>query len=240
MLSYPIETIIFDLDGTLRHSVPSADDTQFRIAHQQGIVDDPKLKSLGTRWAHYYWAQSEDLFNDMRRFGGHDGEFWVNYGYRYLRALKVPEDRAMEAAPRLTAMMEAEYEPENTVYPCVPETLEALKDAGFMLGLVSNRSQPCQDECLELGLLEYFEFTYVAAEVEAWKPDPRIFDRALELTTSTPNQVVYVGDNYYADIVGATNAGLQPVLLDEKGIFPEAECTVIDRLEDLVDLLIKV
>ena len=31
------------------------------------------------------------------------------------------------------------------------------------------------------------------------------------------------------------NAGLQPVLLDEKGVFPDADCTVIGRLGDLVD-----
>ena len=87
-------------------------------------------------------------------------------------------------------------------------------------------------------MLDYFEFTYVAAEVDAWKPDPRIFDRALELSTSTPGQVIYVGDNYYADIIGANNAGLQPVLLDEKGIFPDAECVVIERVGELVDLLL--
>jgi FMN phosphatase YigB (HAD superfamily) len=77
----------------------------------------------------------------------------------------------------------------------------------------------------------------VAAEVDAWKPDPRIFDRALELTASAPERMIYVGDNYYADILGAKNAGLQPVLLDDRGVFPDAECAVIGRLGDLVGLL---
>ena len=36
MLNLPVETIIFDLDGTLRHSVPSADETQFTLANQLG------------------------------------------------------------------------------------------------------------------------------------------------------------------------------------------------------------
>lgn len=239
MLSFPIETIIFDLDGTLRHSIPSADDIGFRIAHQQGVVDDPGRQILGTRWAHYYWAQSTELSEDMVRFGGHNGEFWINYGYRYLRSLTVPEGRARELAPGLVARMEAEHDPENTVYPCVHETLKALKDTGLTLGLVSNRSNPCQEECEELGLLRYFEFAYVAAEVDAWKPNPRIFDRALEISGSSPERIVYVGDNYYADILGAGNAGLQPVLLDEKGVFPEARCTVIERVGELVEMVIK-
>jgi putative hydrolase of the HAD superfamily len=178
------------------------------------------------------------MFEDMERFGDLDGEFWLQYGIRYLQSLTVSEERAKKLAPRLVALMEAEYNPENTVYPCVPETLGTLKEAGFTLGLVSNRSKPCQEECQELGLLGFFDFAYVAAEVDAWKPDPHIFDRALELSASIPERVIYVGDNYYADILGAKNAGLQPVLLDEKGVFPDAGCVVIERLGELVDLLI--
>lgn len=238
MLSLPIETVIFDLDGTLRHSVPSADDIQFHLANQLGAVDDPELQNLGARWAHYYWAQSSELRDDIGKYGGADGEFWINYSYRYLISLNVPTERASSLASELTAQMEQYYNPENTVYPCVPETLQSLKNAGFTVGLVSNRSRPCQEECEELGLLEFFDFAYVAAEVKAWKPDPRIFDRALALTGSSPEQIVYVGDNYFADIMGAKNAGLQPVLLDEKGVFPEAECMVISKLGELVEMIL--
>ena len=237
MLSFPIESIIFDLDGTLRHSIPSADETQFRIAKQIGAVDDPELQLLGTRWAHYYWAQSAELAQDLDQHRDQGVEFWIQYGIRYLRALTVPELKAVELAPQMVARMDVEYSPENHVYPCVHDTLKRLKEDGWILGLVSNRSKPCQPECEELGLLHYFDFAYVAAEVNAWKPNPRIFDRALEITGSSPEQTIYVGDNYYADILGAQNAGLQPVLLDEKGLFPEAGCPVIERVEELVGML---
>ena len=153
--------------------------------------------------------------------------------------MTVPEDQATNLAPLMVAQMDAEYSPDNHVYPCVPDTLKTLKDTGLILGLVSNRSKPCQEECEELGLLGYFDFAYVAAEVDAWKPNPRIFDRALEITGSSPERIIYVGDNYYADILGARNAGLQPVLLDEKGVFPEAGCMVIERVGELVEMVIK-
>lgn len=237
MLSLPVDTVIFDLDGTLRHSVPSADDTQFRFANQLGVDIPVELKVLGARWAHYYWAQSLELLEDTVKFGDANGEFWINYSYRYLMSLTVPEERAADLAPQLTALMENGYTPENTVYPCVSKTLQTLREAGFTVGVVSNRTLPCQEECETLGLLKYFDFAYVAAEVEAWKPDPRIFDRALELANSAPERIVYVGDNYYADIEGAWNAGLQPVLLDRTEVFPDAECTVISKLEELVDLV---
>jgi HAD superfamily hydrolase (TIGR01549 family) len=237
MLSLPINAIIFDLDGTLRHNIPSADDTQFYFANQLGASVPGDLQILGARWAHYYWAQSFELLRDIEEYGDKDGDFWVNYSYRYLLSLTVPEERANHLAPLLAAQMELQYTPENYVFPETPNILQTLKSAGFTLGLVSNRSNPCHEECETLGLLQYFDFAYVAAEVDAWKPDPRIFDRALKMTHASPERIIYIGDNYYADIMGARKAGLQPVLLDEKGIFPEAECPVISKLGELVGMV---
>jgi HAD superfamily hydrolase (TIGR01549 family) len=237
MLSLPVETVIFDLDGTLRHNFPSADDTQFHLANQLGAGVPADLQFLGARWAHYYWAQSPELLDDLTKFGEADENFWTHYSYRYLLALTVSEERASNLAPELFHLMESDFNPENRVYPCVPETLQTIKDAGFKIGLVSNRSRSCQEECAELGLLPYFDFAYVAAEVEAWKPDPRIFDRAMEVTGSDPAHTVYVGDNYYADIIGAYKAGFQPVLLDQSGVFPDADCAVIKSVRELVALL---
>jgi putative hydrolase of the HAD superfamily len=238
MLSLPVDLIIFDLDGTLRHNVPSADDAQFRFANKLGAAVPDDLQLLGARWAHYYWAQSFELRNDIDKYGDADDDFWINYSYRYLMSLTVPEARAQDLAPQLAALMESRYAPENYVFPQTPKMLQRLKSAGFTLGLISNRSRPCQEECQSLGLLEYFDFAYVAAEVKAWKPDPRIFDQALKMTNASPERVIYIGDNFYADIMGARNAGIQPVLLDEKGIFPEAECAVISELGELMEMVI--
>ncbi len=242
MLVHPIETVLFDLDGTLRHNVPSADDFQYDFALQFGIRDEPGRQAKGARWAHEYWAQSSDLLSDIDRFGLGDDSFWINYAFRYLQSLGVAQPQALDLAPRLFQSMQEKFEPENHIDPCVQETLLKLKGEGYNLGLVSNRSTPCQEECQQLGLLEYFDFAYVAAEVDAWKPDPRIFDRALEITGSSPQRTIYIGDNYFADVLGAKNAGLQAVLLDPNGTFTEPnflqDCTVICSIQELDPLLI--
>ena len=238
MLVQPIETIIFDLDGTLRHNVPSADETQFNFALELGISELSGLRNQGARWTHYYWAQSPELREDVGKYGNDlPGEFWVYYSYRYLRAISVPEERAAELALPLFQAMQDRFQPESQVVPGAFDVLQALKDSGFTLGLVSNRSRPCHEECEKLGLLRFFDFAYVAAEVDAWKPDPRIFNRALEITGTLPRRTIYVGDNYFADINGAKNAGIQPVLVDPDGIFPDAECAVIKSVGELRALL---
>ena len=242
MLTYPIETVIFDLDGTLRHNVPSADDFQYNFVRQLKIPGEPHQQKKGTLWAHRYWAQSSDFLADIKKYGKMGESFWVQYAYRYLRSLDVPPDQAKRFAPELFQSMQLDFKPDNQVDPYVEETLQGIRDTGLFLGLVSNRSTPCQEECEHLGLLHYFDFAYVAAEVDAWKPDPQIFDRALEITGSPPERTIYIGDNYYTDVVGAQKAGLQAILLDPQDVFLDANLpqnyTVIRSIEEIGALLI--
>ena len=168
MLSHPIETIIFDLDGTLRHHIPSANDIQFGFITEFGIQGVSGTQNEGARWSHYYWAQSPELFTDIDACGEMDDHFWINYSYRYLLSLGIEEQRAMTLGPLLSAHMQNNFNPQDHVFPCVPETLAALNSAGYTLGLVSNRSNPCQEYCETMGLLDFFQFAYVAAEVDAW------------------------------------------------------------------------
>ena len=53
------------------------------------------------------------------------------------------------------------------------------------------------------------------------------------MANSAPDCTVYVGDNYYIDIVGARNVGITPILIDPENIFPDAECKVIRTLSEL-------
>jgi putative hydrolase of the HAD superfamily len=88
-----------------------------------------------------------------------------------------------------------------------------------------------------LGLAPFFQFALAAGEISSWKPEPGIFQHALALLNTRPEQTIYVGDNYFADILGATSAGLRPVLLDPEGLFPEAACPVITSLDGLLAII---
>ena len=119
----------------------------------------------------------------------------------------------------------------------VPNTLQTLKNEGYTVGLVSNRRRPIDEELEELGLSTFLDFAYVAGEVDVWKPNPQIFDRATAEAGFTCEQMVYVGDNYYADIVGAQRAGMVPILIDPGRVFPDAACTIIQSIGEIPGLL---
>lgn len=232
-----IRIVLFDLDGTLRHNQPSSEHTFFDFAVQLGAVDSPDHRRNGMRWAHYYWAQSPILLRDLEVFKDQEEAFWTHYAYRHLLAFGCSQEQAHLLAQPIQEMMAKEYSPQDIVYPETITALQKLKEAGFRLGIVTNRRSPCDDQLAELGLMPYLEATIIAGVVSAWKPDPLIFKHTLKLFKASAEQAVYVGDNYFADVVGARRAGIRPVLIDPEGIFIDPSCEVICRIEELPLLL---
>jgi HAD superfamily hydrolase (TIGR01549 family) len=233
---HAIRAILFDLDGTLRHNRPSFNDILSSLAIEYGALDTTDNRSSAERWLHYYWAQSADVQLDLANFGDLSREFWENHTRRYLIAYGFTPDQADQVAVEIYRRMITEYDPQPWVPPDVFDVLRVLKESGFLLGIVSNRSNPVGDELQKLGLDSYIDLMLTAGEVDSWKPDTGIFLQAVMRMQVSPDETLYVGDNYYADVIGARNAGLVPVLFDPEGIFPEVECDVIRDLRDLVDL----
>jgi len=128
-------------------------------------------------------------------------------------------------------------------------TLDALKDQGMRLGLVSNAGDAQDVHTLidRHHLRPYFEQVIVSALAGVRKPNPRIFKLALDKFNVGPENAVMVGDTLGADILGAKNAGIASVWImrrayrsdnraHEDTIRPDA---VIARLSELPPLLAK-
>ncbi|GAB4581592.1 MAG: TIGR02253 family HAD-type hydrolase [Anaerolineales bacterium] len=232
-----IRALFFDLDGTLCHDAPSSHETFFNFAVQLGAPDTPPNRIPALRWAHAYWADRQLIAADIAQYGRHTPQFWENYTRGYLRAYGCTPEHAQTLAPLLHARLTKDHHPTNLLAPDAHPTLTALQHTGYTLGLITNRTQPCHAELQTLGIAHYFDLILTAGEVNAFKPDPAIFQHALTQTGIPPQAALYIGDNYYADILGAAQAGMIPVLLDPERVFPEAACPVITSLSALLPLL---
>ena len=82
------------------------------------------------------------------------------------------------------------------------------------LALVTNFDHPPHVHSVlsKRSLTPYFDSVVISAEVGVKKPDPRIFDTALEQTGIKPEEVIYVGDTD-DDTQAARAAGMVPVLI---------------------------
>lgn len=92
------------------------------------------------------------------------------------------------------------------LFPGVREALTQLQ-AHYKLGVITNGNAEIQ----RVGLGECFMFAHSSAAAGVAKPDPLIFQQALEMAGVEPHQMVYVGDDPEKDIIGANQAGLRTI-----------------------------
>ena len=237
MFSNHIKAVFFDLDGTLRHSVPEGGEVSSAYVASLGLQVHEQDHLRAMRWEYLYWASSPDLRDDLIAHSSDTERFWIEYSRRRLIALGVSPQQAVELAPKVSKHMGEEYRPESIVPADVRRMLPALKQAGYSMAVVSNRDKPFHDILISHGLSEFFPYALAAGEVDSYKPEPGVFEHALKQMNVTARETVYVGDNYYADVVGARRAGLEAVLYDPHLIFPDADCTTIHSFDELLPVI---
>ena len=232
-----IKAVLFDLDGTLRHHLPTGGEVFVEYLRSLGMNISAEDKVRAEHWEHLYFASSPEIQEDNEAFKEDLKAFWVNFTKRRLVALGILETEAIVLAPKVSDYMGEFYKPEVYVPEEVFALLTSLKESGYVLGVVSNREEPFLEELKNLKLDSYFHFILAAGEVKSYKPDKLIFERALEIANISAQETIYIGDNYFADIVGSRGAGLVPVLYDPTSLFPDADCTVIKSFSELSELL---
>lgn len=234
-----IKTIIFDLDDTLlwdKKSVKDAFEQTCQIARERYDVDPVKLeKSVRENAARIYATYSTYAFTKkigINPFEGLWGEFSDEGGefpalknivadYRkdtWTAGLKDMGicDEALgyelgEAFPkerRKTAVLFA-----DTI-----QLLDTLK-GDYELLLLTNGSPSLQNTKLELSpeLKNYFKQIIISGDFGKGKPEPAIFEYALQLTeTKNKEEVLMVGDNLNTDILGAYLTGIPSVWINRK------------------------
>jgi HAD superfamily hydrolase (TIGR01509 family) len=228
-----LRVIIFDLDGTLRLNLPSGGEVFSDYVATLGVPLSDEDRERAARWEHYYWASSRPLREDLERFANDDEAFWNHYTYRRLLVLCGSPKLAEALAPQVSQYMRLSYQPQAVVPDGIYAVLEKLQGRRFSLGVVSNRKHPYCDELEALGLMRFFPYTLAAGEVNLWKPDPALFQHVARQLGVRPGQALYVGDNYFADVLGARQAGWKTVLFDPRGLFHEPGCAVIGSFDEL-------
>jgi putative hydrolase of the HAD superfamily len=126
-----------------------------------------------------------------------------------------------------------------TPYPDAAPALGRVRTLGLPTAVVSNWDCSLRGVLADLGLAGLLDAVVVSAEVGSAKPDPGIFEAALQTLGCLPQTALFVGDSLDTDVAGARNAGLRAVLLDRTGaVEPPAGVERIFSLETLDELLV--
>jgi len=175
----------------------------------------------------------KELDHPPREGAATDEERGFLYFNLLLRHAGIPRSSATDLALLELKAWHDEHCLWDEVPEGVGEALGRLRGAGVPLSVISNSNGTVRRLLERLGFLEHFEVVVDSAVEGVEKPDPGIFRIALERTGVAPGDAVYAGDIYSIDVVGARAAGLRPVLVDEGGLYPDADCP---RVRSLVEL----
>ncbi len=100
----------------------------------------------------------------------------------------------------------------------VPEglgpALDAMRARGVKVAIISNSEGMLDRLFTDLGILEHFDQVVDSGKVGVEKPDPRIFQIALEQFSVPAARTLHLGDMFATDILGARAADIRHALID--------------------------
>jgi putative hydrolase of the HAD superfamily len=211
-----LKAVVFDVDYTLARPGPDLGPEGYRrLGERYGLTLDPER----------YDDARREAFGTLKRHPelDHDEEIWVLFTQRIIEGMGGVGDTYGAAVEMEGAWAHAHH---FELYDDVPATLDALRDRGLKIGLLSNSARDLDEFVAHHGLV--VDAVLTSGAHGKTKPHETIFRRMLELLGVAPDEAVMVGDTLEDDIEGAHAVGMQAVLVDREGRFPERE-----RLDDL-------
>ncbi len=156
---------------------------------------------------------------------------------RYQR-LKTVFDRLMYPVPDWTInRLAEEYIAHlSTFTHLFPNTLEILKylEPKYRLHIITNGFQEIQERKMgNSGILAYFNSIINSEMVGVKKPNPLIFEFAMNRAQTSPDRSIMIGDSLEADILGARSVGMHTLHFNAHNEPPHDYCLIINDLNEI-------
>lgn len=253
-----VRAVLFDLDETLIEEESSNDASALaacEIAYARRGVDRGSLMIAMRKRSVALWLAGP-MIDYCRDIGisSHEGlwgsfvgdgqelsrlrDFAAQYKIRAwtdaLHDLSVDDDAL---AVELARFFERDRRTRHVVFPESRRVLEELKK-DYRLALITNGATDIQrDKIHGSNLADFFDTVIISGEVGFGKPNPKLFQMALDRLAVTPSESVMIGDSLRRDIGGARDVGIQTIWVNRfKRTIAAHHPTPDLQLTDLVTL----
>ena len=126
------------------------------------------------------------------------------------RGVDNPQTLGVQAA-QLFRITSLEY---IRLYPGVLQALQALRQAGCRLWLLSNAQRVFTEyELRYLGLAPYFDGVYISSDFGCRKPDIRFYQALMVERKLQPGECLMIGNDRFTDIAGGQKAGMDTLYM---------------------------
>ncbi|WP_408957626.1 HAD family hydrolase [Natrinema sp. 74] len=128
--------------------------------------------------------------------------------HRGVEAIVGEEIPREEWQPRFDEVVQSSIEP----IAGAPETIARLAERDIHVGVISDVDDAEGRRMLaDFGVREHFDSITTSEEVGRTKPDPAIFETAIEKAEVAPARSLMIGDRYDHDVKGAADVGMHGV-----------------------------
>ncbi len=226
----PIRYVLFDAGGTLTKALPEREERIQQACRYFNLspLPDEDLAREGLRTIERFFIRAVQEGQMI------DRELVREAVRLMLRTIGV--GGRLEDPALFWDFVNTQYEAEIPMDGAT-ETLQTLRAQGYRLAIVSNASPTYTQLLKSIGILELVDAAFISDAVGYAKPDPRLFQFALEQLGAVPAETVHVGNSYWHDVIGARRAGITPIYFDRRRVFTEADCLRVEDLRELPALL---
>jgi len=224
--------VFFDAGETLVHPHPTFPDLFARVLASEGVAVDPATvhqRAAVVFERFHAAAEAKTLWTTSPE---RSRAFWHDV-YEILLA-----DLGVERPELVDVVYRAFTDLSNyALFEDVAPVLEELRATGLTLGVISNFEEWLDGLLEAVGVRSAFDVRVISGIEGIEKPDPRIFEVAMERAGVEPSRSVYVGDNPEFDVEPALAVGMFPVLIDRRDRFPESSAARIRSMAELPAVL---
>lgn len=208
-----IRGILFDINGTLIdiHTDEGIDEIYRAISHF--LTYHGTYLHRGEVREQYYRIMDEQVKGRGEDHPEFDAvALWREFLTRNVDPARTPYPEDMQGMPRFLAHMYRGISRHRLeLYPDVKSVLDELKP-NFPMAVVSDgQSAWAMPEMRAKGIDGYFAPIIISGDYGFRKPDPRLFQTALDGIGAQPEEVLFVGNDMYRDVFGAGRMGMKTV-----------------------------
>jgi putative hydrolase of the HAD superfamily len=225
--------VFFDAGETLVHPVPSFPEAFVRIVADAGHRCEARDVVAASSVVMERFSEAAATDERWTTSPERSRRFWTEIYERMLADLGLPSRDGLRDSLYRAFTDLANYGVFDDVIPA----LEALAGTGATLGVVSNYEPWLEDLLAEVGVAEALPIRVISGIEGIEKPDPRIFELALERAGVAAADAAYVGDNPEFDVGPPEALGMFAVLIDRRGRHVEHGGPRVGDLRDLPALL---
>ncbi|HEX5069021.1 MAG TPA: HAD family hydrolase [Vicinamibacterales bacterium] len=230
----PVRGVLFDMDDTLFDHNFATITALERLCVEEPAFTCWPVAELRTRYSALLEELHVDVLSGRRTI--------PEARYERFRRLLSDATNAPVAGERPTALSAFYREAYEAAWRAVPGAialLTALRERGIAVGIVTNNIADEQRQKMRrCGMESLVGALITSEEIGVQKPEPAIFQAALDAMDRPASECVMVGDAWATDIVGARNAGLRPIWFNWRGLeSPDSAVPEFRTFEPLGDVI---